>query len=200
MANSAEECIKSHRSIEINFQSDIRQFKVPLDTIAHKVVGEILNILISDKFEKISDKFEKIKYISVTFDETVKKQLIQKIDELKLTEIFASYPNKILSHITLIYCASNQYDPKLYEELIGMENKEISFEIINIINLEKTLMVFECSLAENLKLCESKIPHITIATAENIQPVKSLDVVRNKAQYNIYPVDGKLSGKITFKY
>lgn len=176
---------------------DYQQLRLPLDIIANIVVDKILNILNTN----INTNKNLIKYISVTFDKMTKNQLINKIEELGLTEIFASYPNKFLSHITLVYCVSNQYDQKLYEELIGMENREILFEITNIIHAEKTLMVFECNLAENLRLCESKIPHITIATAENIQPVKSLDIVMNKAQHHIYPVSELLlSGKISFKY
>jgi hypothetical protein len=61
-------------------------------------------------------------------------------------------------------------------------------------------MAFECDLGENNRLVDSLIPHITIATALNIKPAESANVIANKLQHKIYPVNGNFSGKITLFY
>jgi len=59
-------------------------------------------------------------------------------------------------------------------------------------------MVFECDLGENNKLVDNKVPHITIATAQNVKPVESGQVVTNKSQHKIYPINCGFLGQISF--
>lgn len=191
------------RDVSTEFKLDsikYQDLRLPIDAIATFIVDKVLSIWgkpyisISSKIDSVQE----IKYIAIVFDQSTKEQLLEIIDDLKLTGIYSSFPNKFLHHITLVYCMDNKQNKKLYQELLGIENKEIEFKITNVIIDENRLMAFECDLGENNILVESKIPHITIATAQNVKPIESVNGVTNKSKHKIYPINGNFIGKISF--
>lgn len=174
---------------------DYQELRLAIDTIATSIVDNILSIwnktINQDKYES------KINYIAVTFSDDIRNQLIHIIESQGLGEIYLGFPNKFLHHITLLYCMNNKYDNNLYRELLKMEDREIIFSITNIV-VDNKLMVFECDLDVNNILVESKIPHLTIATDKSVKPIESINIIANKSQYKVYPVDKVFAGKITF--
>ena len=172
------------------------------------------NIVVTNKIEPIADpndgttnpidepiikpkKPKPILYIGISVPEEIKLQLLEKIQECteEIKTQFSTSPNKYMHHLTLQF--GKKSNPEMWDKLLTLKDTSVQVTITHIVFCDK-LLSFKCSLNDEfLVLCQSGIPHITIATSEGIKPFESVNIVKNMQEHKFEEFNFTFEGLIT---